>query len=189
MAIDCYVAICKPFHYITIMSYKCCVLLLIISFILPLLHSLLHIHLLNRLTFCASNIMHHFFCELKAMLKLSCSSTFVSEIVIKTEGLSGIMAPFMCITISYLRILTTVPTAGKYKTFSTCGSHLTVVTLFYGNISFVYFQPLNSYTIKDRIAAVIYPMLTSMLNPFIYSLRNSDMKQGLGKLIGRIKSQ
>ena len=101
--------------------------------------------------------------------------------------------PFMCIIISYLRILTTVlkipSTAGKYKAFSTCGSHLTMVSLFYGSIGYVYLQPLNSYTAKDRIATVIYTMLTSMLNPFIYNLRNKDLKQGLGKLIDRIKSQ
>ncbi|XP_057576575.1 olfactory receptor 1L1-like [Hippopotamus amphibius kiboko] len=193
MAIDRYVAISKPFHYITIMSSKCCILLLVISFIVPFLHSLLQVHLLNRLTFCASNVIHHFFCELKAMLKLSCSSTSVNEIVIKTEGLCVVMVPITCIITSYLRILNTVlkipSTAGKYKAFSTCGSHLTMVTLFYGSISYVYFHPLNSYTIKDQIATVIYTMLTSMLNPFIYSLRNKDMKQGLGKLIGRIKFQ
>ncbi|XP_058380752.1 olfactory receptor 1L1-like [Diceros bicornis minor] len=193
MAIDRYVAICNPFHYITIMSYKCCVLLLVISFFIPFLHSLLHVHLMNKLTFCASNIIHHFFCDLNPVLKLSCSSTFVKEIVIKTEGLFVVMAPFMCIIISYLRIFTTVlkipSTVGKYKAFSTCGSHLTMVTLFYGSISYVYLQPPTSFTVKDQIATVIYTILTSMLNPFVYSLRNKDMKQGLGKLIGRIKPQ
>lgn len=193
MAIDCYVAICNPFHYITIMSYKCCVLLLVISFFIPFLHSLLHVHLMNQLTFCASNVIHHFFCDLNPVLKLSCSSTFVNEIVIKTEGPFVIMVPFMCIIISYLRIFTTVlkipSAAGKYKVFSTCGSHLTVVILFYGSVTYVYLQPLTSNNVKDRIATVIYTILTPMLNPFVYSLRNKDMKQGLGKLIGRIKPQ
>ncbi|XP_046497700.1 olfactory receptor 1L1-like [Equus quagga] len=193
MAIDRYVAICNPFHYITIMSYKCCVLLLVISFFIPFLHSLLHVHLMNQLTFCASSVIHHFFCDLNPVLKLSCSSTFVNEIVIKTEGPFVIMVPFMCIIISYLRIFTTVlkipSAAGKYKVFSTCGSHLTVVILFYGSVTYVYLQPLTSNNVKDWIATVIYTILTPMLNPFVYSLRNKDMKQGLGKLIGRIKPQ
>ena len=116
----------------------------------------------------------------------------VNGVVAMTEGLASVMAPFGCIVISYLRILIAVlkipSAAGKRKAFSTCSSHLTVVTLFYGSISYVYFQPLSSYTVKDRIATVIYTVLTSMLNPFIYSLRNKDMKRGLEKLISRIKS-
>ena len=122
---------------------------------------------------------------------MACSSTSVNEVVAMTEGLASVMAPFACIIISYLRIFIAVlnipSTAGKCKAFSTCSSHLTVVTLFYGSISYVYFQPLSSYTVKDRIATIIYTVLTSMLNPFIYSLRNKDMKRGLQKLIHRVK--
>ena len=103
------------------------------------------------------------------------------------------MAPFVGIVISYLRILIAVlkipSAAGKRKAFSTCSSHLTVVTLFYGSICCVYFQPLSSYAVKDRIVTVNYTVLTPMLNPFIYSLRNKDMKQGLEKLLSRIKFQ
>uniref|UniRef100_A0A8D1CMY1 G-protein coupled receptors family 1 profile domain-containing protein n=1 Tax=Sus scrofa TaxID=9823 RepID=A0A8D1CMY1_PIG len=161
MAIDRYVAICNPFHYVTVMNHICCVLLLAAFTAFSYLHSLLHV--------------------------------FLVSLVAMTEGLASVMAPLGCIIISYLRILIAIlkipSAAGKRKAFSTCSSHLTVVTLFYGSISYVYFQPLSSYSVKDRIATVIYTVLTSMLNPFIYSLRNKDMKRGLEKLISRIKSQ
>ncbi|XP_006890796.1 PREDICTED: olfactory receptor 1L3-like [Elephantulus edwardii] len=193
MAIDRHVAICNPFHYITVMSHRRCLLLVSFSIVFSCLHSLLHVLLVNRLTFCASNVIHHFFCDVNPLLKLSCSSTSINELVALTEGLASVMAPFVCIIISYLQILIAVfripSAAGKRKAFSTCSSHLIVVTLFYGSISYVYFQPLSSYTVKDRIATVIYTVLTSMLNPFIYSLRNKDLKQGLAKLINKIKSQ
>uniref|UniRef100_A0A8D1RLB1 Olfactory receptor n=1 Tax=Sus scrofa TaxID=9823 RepID=A0A8D1RLB1_PIG len=192
MTIDRYVAICDPFHSITVMNHRCCVLLLATFTAFSYLHSLLHVLLVSRLTFCASNVIHHFFCDVNPILKLACSSTSVNGVVAMTEGLASVMALFGCIVISYLRILIAVlkipSDAGKRKAFSTCSSHLTVVTLFYGSIRYVYFQPLSSYSVKDRIATVIYTVLTSMLNPFIYSLRNKDMKQGLEELISRIKS-
>ncbi|XP_008562543.1 PREDICTED: olfactory receptor 1L8 [Galeopterus variegatus] len=192
MAFDRYVAICNPFHYITTMSHHRCVLLVAFSCSLAQLHSLLHILLLNLLTFCDSNVIHHFLCDLSPLMKLSCSSTFVNEIVIMTEGSVVLVTPFLCITFSYIRILITVlkipSAAGKRKAFSTCGSHLTVVTLFYGSIFYVYLQPLSTYTVKDHMATIVYTVLTSMLNPFIYSLRNKDMKRGLGMLISRRKS-
>ena len=193
MAIDRYVAICNPLHYVTVMNHGRCMLLLACSTAFSCLHSLLHVLLVNRLTFCASNVIHHFFCDVNPVLKLACSSTSVNEVIAKTEGLVSVMAPFVCIIISYLRILNAVlkipSAAGKRKAFSTCSSHLTVVTLFYGSICCVYFQPLSSYTVKDRIVTVNYTVLPPMLNPFIYSLRNKGMKQGLEKLISRMKFQ
>ncbi|XP_052504647.1 olfactory receptor 1L1-like [Budorcas taxicolor] len=189
MAIDRYVAICDPFHYVTTMSCRRCVLLVTFSCSISHLHSLLLVLLINRLLFCDSNIIHHFLCDINPLLKLSCSSTFVNEIVINTEGLVTLVSPFICVIISYLRILTVVlkipSAAGKHKAFSTCGSHVTMVTLFYGSIIYVYFRPLSTYTIKDQVATVIYTILSSMLNPFIYSLRNKDMKRGLRKLMSR----
>ncbi|KAF4016639.1 hypothetical protein G4228_008433 [Cervus hanglu yarkandensis] len=192
MAYDRYVAICDPFHYVTIMSHHRCVLLVAFSCSLPHFHTLLHILLLNQLTFCNSNVVHHFFCDINPLLKLSCSSIFVNDLIIKTEGLVFWVTPFLCIVFSYVRILIAVlrisTAAGKRKAFSTCGSHFTVVILFYGSVFYIYLQPLSSYTVRDRLATLVYTVLSSMLNPFIYSLRNKDMKRGLRKLMGRRKS-
>ncbi|XP_025865382.2 olfactory receptor 1L8-like [Vulpes vulpes] len=192
MAFDRYVAICDPFHYVTTMNRRCCVLLVAFSCSLPHFHSLVHTLLLNSLTFCDSSVIHHFLCDLSPLMKLSCSSTFVNEVVIISEGSVVLVTPFLCITLSYVRILITVlkipSAAGKRKAFSTCGSHLTVVTLFYGSIFYVYLQPLSTYSARDHIATIAYTVLSSMLNPFIYSLRNKDLKQGLRKLMGRRKS-
>ena len=102
MAYDRYVAICDPFHYVTIMSHCRCVLLVAISCSLSHLHSLLHILLLNQLTFCNSNVVHHFLCDINPLLKLSCSSIFVNDLIIKTEGLVVLVAPFLCIVFSYV---------------------------------------------------------------------------------------
>ena len=193
MAFDRYVAICDPFNYVTIMSHRRCVLLVAFSCSLPHFHSLLHTLLLNHLTFCDSNIIHHFLCDLSPLMKLSSSSTFVNEIVLMTEASAFLVTPFLCIAFSYIRILITVlkipSAAGKHKAFSTCGSHLTVVTLFYGSIFYVYLQPVSTYTVRDHVATIVYTVLSSMLNPFIYSLRNKDLKQGLRKLVGRRKPQ
>lgn len=187
MAYDRYVAICDPFHYVTTMSLHRCVLLVALSCLFSLLHSLLHTLLMNHLTFCDSNVISHFFCDIDALLKLSCSSTFINEILIITEGPVALVTPFLCIVFSYIQIFIAVlkipSAAGKCKTFSTCGSHLTVVTLFYGSIFYEILQPLSSYTISTRMATIVYTVLSSMLNPFIYSLRNKDMKKGLGKLL------
>ena len=193
MAFDRYVAICDPFHYVTTMSYRRCVLLVAFSCSLPHFHSLLHVLLLNQLIFCDSNIIHHFLCDLSPLIKLSCSPTFVNEVVLMTEASAFLVTPFLCIVFSYIQILLAVlkiPSAtGKRKAFSTCGSHLTVVTLFYGSIFYVYLQPVSTYTVRDHMATIVHTILSSMLNPFIYSLRNKDLKQGLRKLLGRRKPQ
>ncbi|XP_077180536.1 olfactory receptor 1L1-like [Paroedura picta] len=190
MAIDRYMAICNPLHYATVMSQRLCLLLLAISCLISHLHSILQTTLTSFIIFCGSNRIPHFFCDIQPLLKLSCSDTSTQELLGMTETLAVIMTPFMCIVVSYARILVTVlrvPSAkGKRKAFSTCGSHLTVVTLFYGSITWVYFRPLSSYAaVKDRVAAVVYTVITPMMNPFIYSLRNRDMQNALKRVVGR----
>ncbi|XP_066472851.1 olfactory receptor 1L6-like [Tiliqua scincoides] len=189
MAVDRYVAICNPLQYTKIMNHRLCLLLLAGSCSISHLHSLFQTMLISRLTFAASaNRVPHFFCDILPLMKLSCSDTSINELVALIEALPVIITPFMCVVISYVRILVTVlkvsSAKSKCKAFSTCGSHLTVVILFYGSVIRVYFRPMSSYTaVKDRVVSVVHTILTPMLNPFIYSLRNADLQGALRKLV------
>ncbi|XP_066221691.1 olfactory receptor 1J1-like [Saccopteryx leptura] len=190
MAYDRYVAICHPLQYTTIMSQSVCVMLVVGSWVIACTCALLHTLLLARLSFCADHTVPHFFCDLAALLKLSCSDTSLNQWVIFTAGSTAIMLPFLCILVSYGHIgnaILRVPSAnGIYKALSTCGSHLLVVTLYYGTIIGLYFLPSSNNTNENNIiASVIYTVVTPMLNPFIYSLRNKDMKGALRKLLNK----
>nr|XP_014696073.2 olfactory receptor 1J4-like [Equus asinus] len=192
MAYDRYVAICQPLHYTTIMSQELCISLVGGSWFLCCAHALLHTLLLVQLSFCADNIIPHFFCDLPTLLKMSCSNISLNELVIFTEGGMIIILPLSSVLGSYIRIGTTVlrvPSTKRFcKAFSTCGSHLFVVSLYYGTIAGVYFFSSPSISNdKDIIASVMYMVVTPMLNPFIYSLRNRDMKHALEILVNRIK--
>uniref|UniRef100_A0A8C2W5U1 Olfactory receptor n=2 Tax=Chinchilla lanigera TaxID=34839 RepID=A0A8C2W5U1_CHILA len=189
MAYDRYVAICCPLHYTMIMRPKLCVLLVALSWVITNLHALLHTLLMVRLNFCSNNTVHHFFCDPYPILKLSCSDTFINDLMVFTVGGLVFLTPFTCIVISYAYIFSNVlklPSAqGIRKALSTCGSHLTVVSLFYGAILGVYMRPSSSYSVQDMAASVIFTVVTPLVNPFIYSLRNRDMKAALRKLILR----
>ncbi|XP_006105696.1 olfactory receptor 1J4-like, partial [Myotis lucifugus] len=190
MAYDRYVAICHPLHYTTIMRERLCVLLVAGSWILSCAHDLLHTLLLVRLSFGANNIISHFLCDLAALLKLSCSDISLNELVILTEGGMIFFLPFGIILSSYIRIGTIIlrvpSTKRLFKAFSTCGSHLSVVFLYYGTTASVYLSS-SSWGSKDIIASVMYTVVTPMLNPFIYSLRNRDIKQALQMCVNRVK--
>uniref|UniRef100_A0A8C2LF56 Olfactory receptor family 1 subfamily AK member 2 n=1 Tax=Cricetulus griseus TaxID=10029 RepID=A0A8C2LF56_CRIGR len=161
MAFDSLVAICYPLHYTLVMSPRCCILLVTESLFLAHSYSLTRTILLAQLSFFMDNIIPHFFCELLPLLKLSCSDTFTNQHVIPSAS-------------------------AKWKTFSTCGSHLSAVFLFYVSAIGVYFIPSAADSAsKDRIAAVMYAVVTPMLNPFIYSLRNKDMKTALRRFLNR----
>ncbi|XP_049761007.1 putative olfactory receptor 1F12P [Elephas maximus indicus] len=188
MAYDRYVAICHPLHYSIMMSLQICALMLGSSWLIANFHSLLHTLLMARLEFCASNVMPYFFCDLIPLLQLSCSNTQLNQLMILLVGGLIILIPFLGILVSYIRIVSAVlkiPSAqGKQKAFSTCGSHLTVVILFYGTITGVYLSPSSSHSAeKDSLASVMYMVVTPMLNPFMYCLRNKDIKGVLRKLL------
>ncbi|KFO20377.1 olfactory receptor 1468 [Fukomys damarensis] len=187
MAYDRYVAICSPLHYTSIMSPQLCVCLVVLSWVLTTFHALLHTLLMARLSFCGDNVIPHFFCDMSALLKLACSDTSINELVIFVTGGIILVIPFLLIIVSYARIVSSIlkaPSArGIHRVFSTCGSHLSVVSLFYGTVIGLYLCPsANNSTVKETVMSLMYTVVTPMLNPFIYSLRNRDMKGALGRV-------
>ncbi|XP_006898369.1 PREDICTED: olfactory receptor 7A5-like [Elephantulus edwardii] len=187
MAYDRFVAICHPLRYTVIMSPQVCGLLLLVSWILSVLDSLLQCFMVVRLSFCTELEIPHFFCELNQVIQLACSDTFLSDLVVFFESVLFGVIPLTAILFSYFKIVSSIlrmsSAGGKYKAFSTCGSHLSVVSLFYGTGLGVYLSPSASQNFKaSAITSVMYTVVTPMLNPFIYSLRNSDIKQALRKL-------
>ncbi|XP_006874392.1 PREDICTED: olfactory receptor 7A5-like [Chrysochloris asiatica] len=187
MAYDRFVAICHPLHYTVIMNPKFCGLLLLASLLLSALESLLHSLMVLRVSFCTELEISHFFCELNQVLQLACSDTFLNNLILYfVTGFLGII-PLTGILFSYTKIVSSIlrisSADDKSKAFSTCGSHLSVISLFYGTSLGVY---LSSAAFPNSrapaIASVMYTVVTPMLNPFIYSLRNKDIKQGIRKL-------
>ncbi|XP_066110399.1 olfactory receptor 1M1-like [Saccopteryx bilineata] len=192
MALDRYVAISQPLHYALIMTSQRCALLVAGSWVITAFHALVHTLLLTRLSFCGPNIIPHFFCDLVPLLKLACSSTYVNNLLLILVAGTLLVGPFVCIFTSYfyiaLAVLRMDSPQGKQRAFSSCTSHLSVVSLFYSSAIGVYLCPPSSFSPsggKDRVFSVMYTVVTPMLNPFIYSLRNREMKGALGKLLRR----
>ncbi|XP_075392080.1 olfactory receptor 7G1-like [Tenrec ecaudatus] len=188
MAYDRYVAICHPLRYTTIMNPHFCCLLILLSWLISLGDALLHGLMLLQLSFCTNLEIPYFFCEVVQVIKVACSDTLINNIVLYfAAGILG-AAPFSGIIFSYKKIVSSIlrmPSAGgKYKAFSTCGSHLSVVSLFYGTAFGAYIS--STFTRSSRetaVASVMYTVVTPMMNPFIYSLRNRDMKGALRNII------
>ncbi|XP_005077365.1 olfactory receptor 7G2-like [Mesocricetus auratus] len=191
MAYDRYAAICHPLNYTVIMNPNFCGLLILLSLIISIVNSLLQCLMVQRLSFCTNFQLPLFFCELAQVIKLACSDALINYILIylATFIFGGI--PISGIIFSYTRIVSSIlrisSLRGRYKAFSTCVSHFVVVSLFYGAAVGVYIS--SAITVSPQITTVSYMMYTvlpQMLNPFIYSLRNRDMKKALGKLITKV---
>ncbi|ELV14236.1 Olfactory receptor 7A10 [Tupaia chinensis] len=187
MAYDRYVAICRPLHYMAIMNPQLCVLLILLSWITSVLISLLHSLMVLRLSFCTQVEIPHFFYELNQVVHLSCSDTFINVVLLYSATVLLTGGPFTGILYSYSKIVSSIYTIssaqGKYKAFSTCASHLSVVSLFYCTSIGVYLSTTTTHNShSSATASVMYTVVTPMLNLFIYSLRNKDVKTALSFL-------
>uniref|UniRef100_A0A8C6CKS5 Olfactory receptor n=1 Tax=Monodon monoceros TaxID=40151 RepID=A0A8C6CKS5_MONMO len=182
MAYDRYVAICFPLLYSTHMSPRVCIILLIASYLGGCVNASSFIGCLLSLSFCGPNKINHFFCDLPPLVKLSCTHVYVAEISPAISAGSITVITLFTKTVSYLDILHSIlkihSTEGRHKSFSTCTSHLTAVTLFYGTVTFVYIIPKSSHSPEHiKVVSVFYTVVILMLNPLIYSLRNKEVKE------------
>ncbi|XP_077767146.1 olfactory receptor 13D1-like [Canis aureus] len=187
MAYDRYVAICNPLRYSIIMSKALCIQMAALSWGLGFLNSLTETVLAIRLPFCGKNVINHFACEILAFVKLACTDISLNEITIMLGNVIFLFSPLLLICISYIFILSTVlrinSAEGRKKAFSICSAHLTVVTLFYGTILFMYMKPKSKDSAFNKLIALFYGVVTPMLNPIIYSLRNTEVHGAMRKLM------
>ncbi|XP_047387642.1 LOW QUALITY PROTEIN: olfactory receptor 7G2-like [Sciurus carolinensis] len=193
MSYDRYVAICHPLKYTVIMNPHLCVFFVLLSLVISIVHALLHTLMVLRLSFCTDLEIPHFFCELAQVLKLACSDTLINNLLVYLVAVLFAGVPLSGIIFSYVHIVYSVlrmpSSGGKHKAFSTCGSHLSVVSLFYGTGLGVYISSaVTDSSRKSAVASVMYSVVPQMLNPFIYSLRNRDMKVSVRMLMGRTPS-
>ncbi|XP_064136614.1 olfactory receptor 7G2-like [Loxodonta africana] len=188
MAYDRYVAICHPLRYTAIINPRLCGLLILVSLLVSIVDALLHSLMLLQLSFCTDLEIPYFFCEVVQVIRVACSETLINNIILCfTASILGAL-PFSGIIFSYTQIVSSIlriPSAdGKYKAFSTCGSHLSVVSLFYGTTLGAYMSTTFTHSSrKTAVASMLYAIVTPMMNPFIYSLRNRDMKGAFRSII------
>uniref|UniRef100_A0A8C6HHJ2 Olfactory receptor n=1 Tax=Mus spicilegus TaxID=10103 RepID=A0A8C6HHJ2_MUSSI len=188
MAYDRYVAICNPLLYLVVMSNRVCTCLISGSYIIGFLHPLIHVGLLFRLTFCKSNIIDHFYCEILPLYTISCTDPSINAFVVFIFSAVIQAVTFMSIAVSYAHvlfsILKTKSERGRRKAFSTCSAHLLSVSLFYGTLFFMYVSPGSGPSkYKNKMYSLFYTIVIPLLNPFIYSLRNKEVLGALRKII------
>ncbi|XP_004698481.1 olfactory receptor 4Q2 [Echinops telfairi] len=185
MAYDRYVAICRPLHYTTVMSRALCCFLVVASWTGGFVHSTVQTILTIHLPFCGPNQVDNFFCDVPPVIKLACADTFVIELLMVSN--SGLISTssFVVLVSSYTTILIKIRSKeGRQKALSTCASHLMVVTLFFGPCIFIYARPFSTFSV-DKMVSVLYNVITPMLNPLIYTLRNQNVKSAMRKLWDR----
>ncbi|KAG9464786.1 hypothetical protein GDO78_019381 [Eleutherodactylus coqui] len=188
MAYDRYIAIGNPLRYATIINRKVCIHVAIIITIIGSLNSLAHTYCTFRLPYCDDNKINHFFCEIMPLLKLACADTYINEIVVFTADFILGICCFCLTCISYVFIISTIlkirSAEGKRKAFSTCASHITIVSMYYGAVIFTYIRPRSSLSLeKDKIVSALYAVITPTLNPIIYSLRNKEVKEAFKRTV------
>ncbi|XP_073511516.1 olfactory receptor 5I1-like [Phyllobates terribilis] len=191
MAYDRYNAICHPLLYTVIMSKIVCFQLLAGSWAIGATNALIHTAFTFSLPFCESHKLNSFFCDVPVLLKLACKDTWLNELIVFIFGGGMTVGSLILTIISYIKIISTIlnihSTSGRKKTFSTCTSHLIVVTIFYGSVIFMYLRPKSSYgKDEDKLVSVMYTIVTPLLNPFIYSLRNKEFKVAMKKVLRRM---
>ncbi|KAB1254790.1 Olfactory receptor 147 [Camelus dromedarius] len=188
MAYDRYVAICKPLLYKVTMSHQVCLLLTVGSYAMGLVGAMAHTGCMLRLSFCDGNVINHYMCDIPPLLRLSCTSTYINELVVFIVVGINVIVPSLTISISYTLILSSIlrirSTEGRSKAFSTCSSHIIVVSLFFGSSAFMYLKPFPAGSLdQDKVTTVFYTIVGPMMNPFIYSLRNKDVQVALSKTL------
>ncbi|XP_077901133.1 olfactory receptor 5B3-like [Ictidomys tridecemlineatus] len=188
MAYDRYAAVCKPLRYTTTMTTSVCAYLVIGCYVCGFLNASIYIGNTFSLSFCMSHVVHHFFCDVPAVMVLSCSDRHVSELVLIYVASFNIFFALFIIFISYIFIFITIlkmrSGAGHRKALSTCAYHFTAVSIFYGTLIFMYLQPSSSHSMDtDKLASVFYTMVIPMLNPVVYSLRNLEVKSAFSKIL------
>uniref|UniRef100_G3TSC6 Olfactory receptor n=2 Tax=Loxodonta africana TaxID=9785 RepID=G3TSC6_LOXAF len=194
MAYDRYVAICHPLHYPSRMSRRMCVQMIIGSWILGSINSLAHTTYILHIPYCRSRAIDHFFCDVPAMVSLACMDTWVYEYMVFVSTGLFLFLPFLGITASYGRVLLAVycmrSKEGRKKAFTTCSAHLTVVTFYYAPFAYTYIRPRNVRSpAEDKNLAIFYTILTPMLNPIIYSLRNKEVLRAMTRVLGIFSSK
>ncbi|KAL1781450.1 olfactory receptor 145-like, partial [Sigmodon hispidus] len=187
MAYDRYAAICKPLLYQVIMSYQVCHLMMVGAYMMGFVGSMAHVVCMLRLTFCDGNIINHYICDILPLLKLSCTSTAINELVVYIVVGVNVIVPSLTIFISYALILSNIlgihSAEGRSKAFSTCGSHVIAVSFFFGAAAFNYFKPSSASEDADKVSTIFYTIVGPMLNPLIYSIRNKDVHIALRKTL------
>ncbi|KAG9470519.1 hypothetical protein GDO78_017498 [Eleutherodactylus coqui] len=184
MSYDRYAAICNPLHYASIMTRVCCAKLTTFCWLVGFSITLTDTLTTSMLTFCGPNIIDHFFCDLIPLLEISCSDTFIVKLIVYLISIPVVIIPCVIIVTSYINIIATIlkipSRISRHKTFSTCGSHLTVVSIFYWTLFCVYVFPMKGKTLNiGKFMSLLYTVFTPLVNPIIYSLRNKDIRKAL----------